>query len=122
MRLDRPHLMLTDFKMPGMTGLELLKLARSIAPTLEVIVMTAYGTVETAVEAMKEGAADFVTKPLRRADIVRAVRKALERRRLVLEVNSLWRRMEEGRRLARLPASCWQGRALVSGRRRPVER
>lgn len=88
-RLDRPHLMLTDFKMPGMTGLELLKLARSISPSLEVIVMTAYGTVETAVEAMKEGAADFVTKPLRRADIVRAVRKALERRRLVLENQDL---------------------------------
>jgi len=88
-RLDRPHLMLTDFKMPGMTGLELLKLARSIAPSLEVIVMTAYGTVETAVEAMKEGAADFVTKPLRRADIVRAVRKALERRRLLMENQSL---------------------------------
>ena len=45
-----------------------------------------------------------------------------ERRRLVLEVDSLWRRVEEGRRLARLPASCWQGRALVSGRRRPAER
>jgi len=88
-RLDRPHLMLTDFKMPGMTGLELLKLARSIAPSLEVIVMTAYGTVETAVEAMKEGAADFVTKPLRRAEIVRAVRKALERRRLLIENQSL---------------------------------
>lgn len=88
-RLDRPHLMLTDFKMPGMTGLELLGLARSISPTLEVIVMTAYGTVETAVEAMKQGAADFVTKPLRRAEIVRAVRKALERRRLVLENQDL---------------------------------
>ena len=88
-RLDRPHLMLTDFKMPGMSGLELLKLARSIAPSLEVIVMTAYGTVETAVEAMKEGAADFVTKPLRRANIVRAVRKALERRRLLMENQSL---------------------------------
>ncbi|HCH64460.1 MAG: DNA-binding response regulator [Deltaproteobacteria bacterium] len=88
-RLDRPHLMLTDFKMPGMTGLELLKLARSVSPALEVIVMTAYGTVETAVEAMKEGAADFVTKPLRRADIVRAVRKALERRRLVMENQDL---------------------------------
>ena len=88
-RLDQPHLMLTDFKMPGMTGLELLKLVRSVSPSLEVIVMTAYGTVETAVEAMKEGAADFVTKPLRRSDIVRAVRKALERRRLVLENQDL---------------------------------
>ncbi len=88
-RIERPHLMLTDLKMPGITGLELLKLARSLNPSLEVIVMTAYGTVENAVEAMKEGAADFVTKPLRRADIVRAVRRALERRRLVIENQEL---------------------------------
>lgn len=82
-------LMLTDLKMPGMDGLSLMKTARSLDPDLEVIVMTAYGTVETAVEAMKEGAYDFVTKPLRRADLVRAVRKALEKRALVAENRAL---------------------------------
>ena len=89
LRSEAPDLMLTDLKMPGMTGLELMKAARTLDPDLEVIVMTAYGTVETAVEAMKEGAWDFVTKPLRRSDIVRAVRKALEKRRLVAENRAL---------------------------------
>ena len=57
--------------MPGMTGMDLLKAAQTIAPETEVVLMTAYGTVETAVEAMKEGAYDFVTKPLKRAHVVR---------------------------------------------------
>ena len=89
LRSDPPDLMLTDLKMPGMTGLELMRASKTLDPDLEVIVMTAYGTVETAVGAMKEGAWDFVTKPLRRSDIVRAVRKALEKRRLVAENKSL---------------------------------
>lgn len=84
-----PDLLLTDLKMPGMSGIELMRASKTLDPDLEVIVMTAYGTVETAVEAMKEGAWDFVTKPLRRADIVRAVRKALEKRRLVAENKAL---------------------------------
>lgn len=84
-----PDLLLTDLKMPGMSGIELMRASKTLDPDLEVIVMTAYGTVETAVEAMKEGAWDFVTKPLRRADIVRAVRKALEKRRLVEENKAL---------------------------------
>src|SRR5580765_7791226 len=65
---------LTDLKMPGMGGMELLKVARQVAPEVQVIVVTAYGTVETAVEAMKEGAYDFVTKPLRRTEVVASVR------------------------------------------------
>jgi two-component system, NtrC family, response regulator HydG len=78
-------LVLTDLKMPGMSGIDLLKAARTLDGNLEVVVMTAYGTVETAVEAMKEGAYDFVTKPLKRIEIVTAVRKALEKRSLRLE-------------------------------------
>jgi two-component system response regulator HydG len=89
MRQHPPDLLLTDLKMPGMTGLELMKAARALDPDLEVVVMTAFGTVETAVEAMKEGAWDFVTKPLRRSDIVRAVRKALEKRSLIQENRQL---------------------------------
>ncbi|MDX9785792.1 MAG: FAD-dependent oxidoreductase [Desulfobacterales bacterium] len=57
------HLMLTDIKMPGMDGVELLQKARELFPELTVILMTAYATVETAVEAMKIGASDYLIKP-----------------------------------------------------------
>ncbi len=89
LREDPPAVLLTDLKMPGMDGIELMRAARLIDPDLEVIVMTAFGTVESAVEAMKEGAWDFVTKPFRRSDIVRAVRKAIEKRALVAENRAL---------------------------------
>ncbi len=88
-REHRPDLVLTDLMMPGLNGMGLLKAAREIDGDLEVILMTAYGTVENAVEAMKFGASDFITKPLRRSEIVRAVHKALEKRSLILENRSL---------------------------------
>jgi DNA-binding NtrC family response regulator len=75
----------TDLLMPGMSGVELLRAARALSPEVEVILMTAYGTVETAVEAMKDGAYDFVEKPLKKMAISKSVRMALERRRLVQE-------------------------------------
>jgi two-component system response regulator HydG len=78
-------LVLTDLKMPGMSGLDLLKAIRAVDPDVEVLVMTAYGTVETAVEAMKEGAYDFVSKPLKRLELVNTVGKALEKRGLQVE-------------------------------------
>ncbi|MFO8072614.1 MAG: sigma-54 dependent transcriptional regulator [Polyangia bacterium] len=77
------HLMITDLKMPGMDGMELFRRAAEIAPETEVIVLTAHGTVETAVEAMKLGAADYLTKPLSGPDELRIVSaRALERRRM----------------------------------------
>src|ERR687892_725532 len=59
-------LIVTDLKMPGLTGLELLRAAKAIAPEVDVILLTAFGTVEEAVKAMKDGAYDFLTKPFRR--------------------------------------------------------
>ena len=85
----RVDLILTDLKMPGMDGMSLLRGAKELDEDIEVILMTAYGTVENAVEAMKDGAYDFITKPLRRSDIVRAVHRALEKRSLVVENRSL---------------------------------
>ena len=84
-RAVTPALLLTDLKMPGMDGLELLRAMRTISPTTEVILMTAYGTVEIAVEAMKVGAYDFITKPLKRHEILRSVGKALEKAQLLAE-------------------------------------
>src|SRR3954468_17853860 len=66
LRTHRVQVVLTDLMMPGTSGLELLKAVKELAPDAEVVVMTAYGTVETAVQAMREGAYDFVEKPLKR--------------------------------------------------------
>src|SRR3954471_11718115 len=82
LRKHRVGVLLTDLMMPSTTGMDLLRAAKTIAPETEVVLMTAYGTVETAVDAMKEGAYDFVTKPLKRAHVVRIVRNALEKQSL----------------------------------------
>ncbi|MBN1773359.1 MAG: sigma-54-dependent Fis family transcriptional regulator [Deltaproteobacteria bacterium] len=84
-RREAPAVVLTDVRMPGGDGVSLLRAVKQLAPGTEVVLMTAYGTVETAVESMKEGAYDFVEKPLKRAVIVRAVRRAAERAMLLRE-------------------------------------
>jgi two-component system response regulator HydG len=89
LRREPISVLLTDLLMPGLSGMDLLKASRSVSPETETILMTAYGTVENAVEAMKQGAYDFVTKPIKRAHVVRAVLKALEKRTLVQENRSL---------------------------------
>jgi two-component system response regulator HydG len=95
LRRERVHLMLTDFMMPGMDGLELLKAARQVVPETDVVIMTAYGTIEKAVEAMRLGAEDFLTKPLKRFLILRTVTRVLERQRLLVENESLRKQLEE---------------------------
>ncbi len=75
-------LLLTDLKLPGMSGLELLEAARHLRAELPVIVMTAYGSVESAVGAMKAGASDYVLKPFSLDEIKLVVRRALDVRRL----------------------------------------
>jgi len=92
---NRPDVIVTDLKMPGMTGLELLKAIRALSTKTEVILMTAFGTVDTAVDAMKYGAWDYVTKPLKRAEIVSSVKKALLKRSLMEENEQLKARLEE---------------------------
>jgi two-component system response regulator HydG len=93
LRKEPFDVMLTDLRMPGMTGDDLLRAAKKLTPEVEVIVMTAYGTVENAVEAMKHGAYDFISKPLKRASVVAAVNKALEKSRLVAENQDLRHRL-----------------------------
>jgi two-component system response regulator HydG len=88
-RRDRPPVVVTDLMMPGMSGEELLRAVKAVSPETEVVLMTAYGTVETAVAAMKEGAYDFITKPVKRHAIVKAVRQALEKVSLVAENRAL---------------------------------
>ena len=71
-------LVLTDIRMPEMDGLELLTRLKSMHPDLPVVILTAHGTIDSAVDAMKLGAADYLTKPFNREQLKAAVRKALE--------------------------------------------
>ena len=100
LRKHRVGVLLTDLMMPNTSGMDLLRAAKTIAPETEVVLMTAYGTVETAVDAMKEGAYDFVTKPLKRAHVVRIVKNALEKQSLLVENRSLKAQLAEKRRRA----------------------
>src|SRR5262249_41922022 len=95
--LRRPEVrvLVTDLMMPQMDGQELLKAARAMRPDVEVVLMTAYATVETAVAAMKDGAYDFITKPLKRHALVKAVQKALEKRALLAENRDLKARLAD---------------------------
>jgi len=70
-------LIVTDFKLPGMTGLEFLQAVKRVDAQLPVVMMTAYGTVESAVDAMKAGASDYVLKPFALAELVMVIRKEL---------------------------------------------
>jgi len=82
-------LLLTDQRMPGMDGLELLAQVQRLDTRLPVVLMTAYGSVSTAVEAMKRGAADYLTKPFERDELLLVVDKAIRQRQLEDEVVSL---------------------------------
>ena len=93
-------LTLVDLKMPGMGGLGYLTQASEVAPEMASVVMTAYATIETAVEATKRGAYDFMVKPFTPDDLLRITRKALEHIRVVRERNRL--QIEHGRRLLEL--------------------
>jgi len=78
-------LVITDMKMPGMNGIELLDEAKKIDHERPIIIMTAYGTIEMAVEAMKKDAYDYITKPFKNEELKLTIKKALEKYRLVKE-------------------------------------
>lgn len=82
-------MVITDLQMPGMSGLDLLKQIRAEYPEMAVLMVTAFGTVETAVEAMKTGAYDYVTKPVHLDELKLVISRALEHRHLLQEVRIL---------------------------------
>lgn len=88
-------LIITDMKMPGMTGMELLEKIKSIKPELPVIMMTAFGTIEMAVEAMRKGAYDYIQKPFENEQLKLTVKKALNNYRLIKENRLLTEALSE---------------------------
>jgi len=87
-------LILLDFRMPGMNGLDLLRQIKLINPEIEVVIMTAYGTIETAVEAMKAGARDYLTKPIDFEELCILIERVAEHRTLVRENRMLRRELK----------------------------
>ncbi|MCC6858333.1 MAG: sigma-54-dependent Fis family transcriptional regulator [Bryobacterales bacterium] len=86
---DPPALVLTDLKMPGLSGLELLEKVRSDCPELPVVLITAFGTIQSAVQAMKAGAYDYLTKPIDYDELALVVNRVLDHFKLVEEVRTL---------------------------------
>jgi DNA-binding NtrC family response regulator len=92
---DDVDLVLTDKRLPGMDGVELVRRVRADHPDLAVIVMTAYGTIESAVEAVRLGAADYLVKPLESAELLIVVRHAIEFQELRAASRATLRRNQE---------------------------
>ena len=86
---------LTDLRMKGMPGTELLVEIRRLYPDIGVILMTAFGSVDTAVEAMKRGASDYLTKPVKNEELVRVVERCIREAALRREVNRLRREVHK---------------------------
>ncbi|MBA7662378.1 Regulatory protein AtoC [subsurface metagenome] len=92
---EKLGIVITDLVMPGMDGIELMKTAKNILPNIEVIIITAYGSIPTAISAMREGAYDYIEKPFcpERAELL--IEKLVERQKLVEENLSLHQKLEE---------------------------
>ncbi|GAB4332051.1 MAG: sigma-54 dependent transcriptional regulator [Candidatus Abyssubacteria bacterium] len=92
---EEPDIILADLKMPGMDGLELLSRTRLKGFDTPFVMMTAYGTVETAVEAMKKGAENYLTKPVNIDELEIQIKKILDHRKLVREASALRERLRD---------------------------
>ena len=92
---DSVDLVLTDLRMPGMDGMDVLKTVKEAEPSVPVLLITAFGSVESAVQAMKVGADDYLAKPVDLYELRRRVQALIEKRRLRFEVDELKARLDE---------------------------
>ena len=92
---EKPDVVITDLKMPGIDGIELLKRVREIDSDIAVVLITAYGSIDSAVEAMKEGAFDYITKPILDNEINIVIERIFEQKS-ILEENRLLKKQLEG--------------------------
>jgi DNA-binding NtrC family response regulator len=83
------ELVVTDLKMPLVDGIDLIGIVKNLDATMPIIVITAYGTIETAEEAIQKGAYDFITKPFRKETILITIKRALEWKRMQSELAAL---------------------------------
>jgi DNA-binding NtrC family response regulator len=89
---EKPYdVVVTDLKMPLVDGMDLIDIIKKIDPQLPIIIITAYGTLETAEEAVQKGAYDFITKPFRKETILITIKRALEWKRMQKELAALKR-------------------------------
>jgi len=100
-----PDMVLTDLKMPGMDGIELLRKIREQDPDIAVLVMTAFGAVETAVGAMRAGARDYLTKPVNVSELSLVIAREMEQRRIRAEAGLLRARLAERYRFENIVGS-----------------
>jgi DNA-binding NtrC family response regulator len=112
LREDQFDVVISDLRMNGGSGLDLLRWIRESCTTTEVIILTAYGTVEGAVEAMKLGAYDYVAKPVDRERLGILIEKALEKQRLSQENRNLRRRLSVKEEYSNIIGNCAQIRAI----------
>ncbi|HPC47350.1 MAG TPA: response regulator, partial [Deltaproteobacteria bacterium] len=95
LRKEEISVFITDLKMPDMDGMEVLAAAKRIDPDVEVIIFTAYGSIESAVKAIKEGAHDYLVKPFEPIELAAKVEKAIEKRMLSQRVRYLERQIDD---------------------------
>lgn len=112
-RKELYDLLLLDIKMPELDGIELLKVARSVSPETEVIIVTGYATIETAVEAIKLGAFDYLEKPVSPPQLVVAAARALERKHLLNLTNRLRSELENRHRIGNVICSSAEMRKVM---------
>jgi len=95
LRIEEISLVITDLRMPGADGIEVLKQSARTNPDVAVVILTAYGTLDTTLEAMKEGAYDYLTKPFKGQEIIFVVERAYKRTLLLLENKELVKQLRD---------------------------